>query len=824
MSAYERWFQSGPEIAVLRMLGLFDRPANKGEIDALRASPAIPGLTDALEGLDGKTWNKALARLRRAALLAAEPGDKEENKTLDAHPLVREHFGEALKSAQPEAWREGHRRLYEHLRGKAKRLPETVEEMSPLYAAVVHGCRAGRNQEALDDVFYKRIQRGTEVFSIRKLGTFGANVAVLSAFFDPPWERLTPGLTEPDQGYVLNAAGFALRALGRLPEAAGLMRLAVEKSIAQEDWKNAAIQAGNLSELFLTRGELGEALTFAQQSVELADKSGDAGMRMGMRTTLADVLHQRGRPAEAVALFEEAERLQKERPPVYPQLHSLQGFRYCDMLLEQGQEAEVLARAAQTLEWARAHFGLLANALDHLSLGRAHLRPAQRGAEADLPQAATHLDQAVDGLRRASAQEFIPRGLLARAELRLLTGDHPRARADLDEALSIATRSGMRLHQTDAHLGYARLHLALPAPDPTQARAHLAEARALIETTGYHRRDLLLAQLDAMHLNLVLSPPTDTSPPVAAASPPAPSPPLTTAPVPTPPTQAPASPTPPFPFPAPLVDAYKQNKLALLFGSGLSLAPDVQGSFPRWADLPTRLLDQVEYHAALQPDQIALRRALFQGYLPLEVMLSDLDPIKTTLRGVRKYQAALNALFRPANAAPGDAHRALVALGVPLLATTNYDALLEAAEGRPARTDYTWAEADKALSDLGEGRKVLFKLHGTADREETVVMTQAEYTRAHAHDTYVRVLSQLLQQNTFLLLGYGMNDPLDLDLVLGLNASAFGSAGRTHYVLMKGASGPDRDRWLRTFNVQVIDYQDHADLPAILRALGATRP
>ena len=34
----------------------------------------------------------------------------------------------------------------------------------------------------------------------------------------------------------------------------------------------------------------------------------------------------------------------------------------------------------------------------------------------------------------------------------------------------------MRLFQTDAHLGYARLHLALPAPDPTQARAHLTEA------------------------------------------------------------------------------------------------------------------------------------------------------------------------------------------------------------------------------------------------------------------------------------------------------------------------------------------------------------
>ncbi len=120
------------------------------------------------------------------------------------------------------------------------------------------------------------------------------------------------------------------------------------------------------------------------------------------------MLHQRGRPAEAAALFEEAERLQKEMQPVYPRLYSLSGFRYCDLLLEQGQEAEVLARAAQTLEWARAHLGLLDIALDHLSLGRAHLRPAQRGAGADLPQAATHLDQAVEGLRRAGTKTTSP--------------------------------------------------------------------------------------------------------------------------------------------------------------------------------------------------------------------------------------------------------------------------------------------------------------------------------------------------------------------------------------------------------------------------------
>ena len=51
----------------------------------------------------------------------------------------------------------------------------------------------------------------------------------------------------------------------------------------------------------------------------------------------------------------------------------------------------------------------------------------------------------------------------------------------------------MKLHITDCHLGYARL--ALAQDDADTAREHVAQARALIEDTGYHRRDGELADL-----------------------------------------------------------------------------------------------------------------------------------------------------------------------------------------------------------------------------------------------------------------------------------------------------------------------------------------
>lgn len=155
----------------------------------------------------------------------------------------------------------------------------------------------------------------------------------------------------------------------------------------------------------------------------------------------------------------------------------------------------VLPRAARTLKIAESQFGLLSNALDHLSLGRAHLLDAQHGAASDIGQAASHLDQAIDGLRRAGTQDDLPLGHLARAALHTHTRDFAAARHDLDEALTLATRCGFRLHEADAHLGHARLCLAEGRPEP--AREHLGIARRIVDETGYHRRDEELAELEA---------------------------------------------------------------------------------------------------------------------------------------------------------------------------------------------------------------------------------------------------------------------------------------------------------------------------------------
>ena len=515
---YAEWLGEGPELAALRLLGLFDRPADPKALAALRAKPAIPGLTEPLMDLGEEAWHWALSNLREHGLLLA--ADSHQPGTLDAHPLVRVFCQEELEKERPEAWRAGNLRLYEHLQKEAPDLPDTLEAMEPLFTAVIHGCRAGRQQEAFDEIFQRRIQRWDEFFSTRKLGAFGSDLSALSGFFDRHWDQPSASLTPPEQMLVLSIAGFNLRALGRLAEAVQPMEAALEVGIGQKDWKNAANQASSLSELTLTLGEVERAVDFGKQSVGLADRSGDAFHRVARRTKVADALHQAGRWEESAEAFREAEALQVKRQPHYPLLYSFRGYQYCDLLLSLGQpedgavldnlaadleEAwrfrkacrEVRERAEQTHEWARANnaVSLLDFALIHLSLGRAHLGlaltapwPAAPGeeAETDFAKAAEHLDHAVEGLRRAGREDCLPWGLLARASLRRLRGDLPAAEADLSEALEIAERGSMRLHECDTHLEWARL--CRQRADRDGLERHVARARRLVEETGYGRR------------------------------------------------------------------------------------------------------------------------------------------------------------------------------------------------------------------------------------------------------------------------------------------------------------------------------------------------
>lgn len=603
VARFEALADRGAETAILYMAGLFDRPAEREALDALLAPPAIPGLTDVFHGIpDGERYRRrrnAITRLRKMRLL--NPEDKSDPGSLDAHPIVRAHFGKRLKEHMPDAHGQARSRLYDFYRYRglpeafrtpeaygllvikgifpdepldaavqgilageltaedapqfpptifgasrekltkaaaligtaafdetlANFLPGDLEGMQPYFAAIAHGCAAGRHQEAFSEVYWPHVGRGNEAFIAKKLGALNANLAALTTFFDIVWRVPAKSLRDRDKKLILNNAAFALQALGRPREAIEPCGSSMNEAIAGENWEDAAIEAINISELYLTFGNISKAVEVAGRGVAYADNSGNLERREYTHAALANALHQTGEPGKAAALFGEAEAMQAKRQPSRPKLYSLRGYQYCDLLLAQGEIQAVIDRATYAIQVARRNNWLLDIALDNLSLGRAHAslqarsaaeagsdpaartslfsgwfgRPAPRPDEKvrtqDADKARQHLDAAVDGLRRSNRDDHLPRGLLARAAFRRQTGESGAAATDLDEALDIARRGEMSLHLTDWRLESARLAAGGPAALRAEAETHRAEAQKLIDATGYERRLPELAAIRA---------------------------------------------------------------------------------------------------------------------------------------------------------------------------------------------------------------------------------------------------------------------------------------------------------------------------------------
>jgi tetratricopeptide (TPR) repeat protein len=489
ITAYEKWLGKGMELAILRLLSFFDRPADIASLSVLRERPAISGLTESLQDFKAREWSQAVGKLRRIKLLAEASPDQP--GMLDSHPLVREHFKQQLKRDHSNAWREGNNRLFEYLLHATKQFPDTIEEMSPLYAAVAHGCAADRHEEALL-VYSQRIQRGIQHFNWNNLGAYGPDLAVLSAFFEQLWEQPLPKLSHNAQSFVLNEAGVDLRALGRSQEALQSIKAGLEMDIVRKDWQNAAASATNLSGLLVFIGNLTEGLNLARQSVEFADRSQEYIPKIASRGALGDVLHKLGHMDEAAIAFDEFEAMLRNRTSRYSLLFGFAGFFYCDLLLHQGRVQEVKDRVEPILG---SKLSLIDVALSNLSLGRAYLLEAQQAGTAASVKVGEFLQIALDGLRQATAMDLMPAGFLTRAEYYRLTSKFDLADRDLRDVWRIATRCEMALHQADYHLVSARLRFTQRNLD--KAREHLTTAKEMINRMGYHRRDNEVVELEA---------------------------------------------------------------------------------------------------------------------------------------------------------------------------------------------------------------------------------------------------------------------------------------------------------------------------------------
>jgi hypothetical protein len=271
-------------------------------------------------------------------------------------------------------------------------------------------------------------------------------------------------------------------------------------------------------------------------------------------------------------------------------------------------------------------------------------------------------------------------------------------------------------------------------------------------------------------------------------------------------------------LPPRLIEACKDRQVTLLTGSGLSLQSDVDVTYenkfgwsqlPGWSEIPKRLSQVLNYYR----DKVVQPR----NSDTLAEFLTDLDYFRTVLGEKTYYPRAIFDIFTPKIKSPGLANRLIFRLPLRWLLTTNYDFVLNYAA--PAGTAvYTWREARQAREYIEANKNYppLLKIHGCASRPDTVVLTNSEYQELHRHDEYNSLMHSMLQNQVVLFLGFGLSDPFDIDLAIQ-QANLAGAAQGEKFALIPRERTKEISEKFN--NVQVIPYDCHEDIPAIIASL-----
>jgi len=523
MESYQTWLGEGPELSVLRILGLFDRPADERALEALLKSPAIPGLTESLTDLRPTAWRTILAKLKRARLLAAE--DPHYPGNLDTHPLVREYFGDQLRSQQTDAWKECNRRLYEYYRTLAPHLPNSFREMEPLFLAVICGCNAGLFREALHEVYIPRIQRGDTSYASNVLGARGALLSILVHFFrHASWESSVEtgveeqSLTADDQLFILTQAAVYLTALRghasleacicyerveslcnslnrpRLLYAAlqgqwrysyaknkpsAMLRIAerIHSMVQEQDDPTLMIGAYNfLAGTLYYLGDMGTAHQYVMRGVQLW-RSGSVHSHAGAGELesgavvclgLAAICEWHlGKIASCQALVDEAISLAKELNDMSALALALQWAT--NLAYYERNPADVERLASESIELStRLNFARW------LTLGTI-LRGWARSASGDTAQGIAWIDDGIRDYRGTGTIQDLPFLLALKTEALHLDGRTAEALEAISEAEALVERSEERSWLAELHR-LRGVFLAATAADENQIEASFCEA------------------------------------------------------------------------------------------------------------------------------------------------------------------------------------------------------------------------------------------------------------------------------------------------------------------------------------------------------------
>jgi hypothetical protein len=509
LRSYARQLAGTPELALLHLSAVFDRTPDEGAmLVLLRNLRELGGSFLGWESLSLKRWQEAAANLRRYGL--AHEDAEEGSLALEMHPLINGFFSSEFQQKDRQAYRAANRLLYEHFcAAPEKQLPDTLEEMEPLFRAIYHGCQAGLYQRAFDEVAWERLSRGYDVYILSQLGGYQEILALMSCFCKKEWSfPANSDLSPATKGCVLQAVSHSKRVEEKLDEAIDLMRRSANWLAKGGDLVLFSVACCHTVRMATARGRLrlgflmcARLQFMGMRHPEFLKRIPETPLERDLGafglSNLAYFLLITGRMKESAALLQKALSLVRIDYPTLMMLPGLAAPFHAHCLIETGQNALLL----EAIEAGELEFNIRKYEFNNsaaLTKGRAW---TEQAIQADCPPDAAHraktiavLDEAVQQAQNFGRWLLLADALLARARWLAHFGGEDEFRRDLNQGREISVEHGFALHLAD--LALLEAEYALQRKEPARATKALREAARLVRKHGYRLRYATVSKLE----------------------------------------------------------------------------------------------------------------------------------------------------------------------------------------------------------------------------------------------------------------------------------------------------------------------------------------
>lgn len=267
--------------------------------------------------------------------------------------------------------------------------------------------------------------------------------------------------------------------------------------------------------------------------------------------------------------------------------------------------------------------------------------------------------------------------------------------------------------------------------------------------------------------------------------------------------------------------AYHSGNLVFFIGSGASKA--FCSPMPSWNELMTALLSEVKIQNQTQKEEI-IQHIKSQRYLLAGEAIKNFGTFDTDRRDLAVDGLVAKILRQRLNSADNNPvlHLSILDFSVPIF-TTNFDNIIEKLVSEYDIKGYkkeaiTYEDQEETATLLNPTKiheNYIFKLHGSVDKTQRLILDDADYTDFYFHGkwaTSLQILRHVLSTKMVIFLGFSLSDP---EIMLILREATRYSSSYQHIALLesKTLSSIEKDILRLNYRVDPITYDKHELLP-----------